>query len=69
MEFHSPLGILRGVVLPWIMIVFNETDSYRLDIKSVVKCKNFFLTLLASYARYKRVEFVKYFTNPLCPIG
>ncbi len=57
MEFHSPLVILRGAVLTWIMIVFNETDSYRLDIKSVVKCS--FLTIMASYARYKRVDFVK----------
>jgi hypothetical protein len=49
------------------MIVFNETDSYRLDIKSVVKCN--FLPIMASYARYKKVDFVKYLTKPLCPIG
>jgi hypothetical protein len=67
MEFHSPLVILRGAVLTWIMIVFNETDSYRLDIKSVVKCN--LLTIMVSYARYKRVDFVKYLTKPLCPIG
>jgi hypothetical protein len=49
------------------MIVFNEIDSYRLDIKSVEKCN--FLTIMASYARYKSVDFVKYLTKPLCPIG
>ena len=24
---------------------------------------------MVSYARYKRVDFVKYLTKPLCPIG